>query len=257
MSNAAANLQELVRRGSSTARGGFQNEDEVVRKFNDWEIDEDAQNWLEIMHYDLEDIERVEAVKVTGSYKTDVQVIIKIYLKNALSSENISVKLVSNPQGFNQIDKRWVKKYAELWAIPEDIVHILKLYTGETEPTKANLRDPRRMYFDEMPPESVEKMVDFFSANKVMIITDVLRGRDRLPADWMLIYQKPANIWTLLPISVVMNYYASGSIMVTLQGNLRIGRIGMQRKGGDNGRETANMLQFKINPCEIVKILNQ
>ncbi len=26
----------------------------------------------------------------------------------------------------------------------------------------------------------------------------------------------------------------------------------MQRKGGDGGRPTANMLQFKINPAEIV-----
>jgi hypothetical protein len=26
----------------------------------------------------------------------------------------------------------------------------------------------------------------------------------------------------------------------------------MQRKGGDGGRATANMLQFKINPCEII-----
>lgn len=25
----------------------------------------------------------------------------------------------------------------------------------------------------------------------------------------------------------------------------------MQRKGGDNGRETANMLQFKINPTKL------
>ena len=25
----------------------------------------------------------------------------------------------------------------------------------------------------------------------------------------------------------------------------------MQRKGGDNGRDTAKMLQFKINPAEL------
>ncbi len=28
----------------------------------------------------------------------------------------------------------------------------------------------------------------------------------------------------------------------------------MQRKGGDAGRETANMLQFKIDPAEIFNI---
>ncbi len=30
----------------------------------------------------------------------------------------------------------------------------------------------------------------------------------------------------------------------------------MQRKGGDAGRETANMLQFKINPAELIEEIN-
>jgi len=255
MPNPTANLQELIKRGSNTARNGFRNEDDVVRKFNGWKADPDAQSWLEVMHYKLEEIEKVEAVKVTGSYKTDVQVIIKVYLKNALSSENISIKLVSNPQGFNQIDKRWVNKYAELWAMPDYIIEALKRYTGELQPNVAKLRDPRRMFFDEMSPTIVNGLIDFFEANKVLVVTDILRGRDRLTADWMLIYQKQLNYWTLLPISVVMNYYATGSVAITAQGNLKIGRIGMQRKGGDNGRDTAKMLQFKINPCAIVRDL--
>ena len=32
-------------------------------------------------------------------------------------------------------------------------------------------------------------------------------------------------------------------------GSLKVGKITMQRKGGDAGRESAKMLQFKINPC--------
>ncbi|WP_078214738.1 hypothetical protein [Bacillus mycoides] len=36
---------------------------------------------------------------------------------------------------------------------------------------------------------------------------------------------------------------------MTRSGSLRIGRITIQRKGGDAGRETARMLQFKINPA--------
>ena len=31
-------------------------------------------------------------------------------------------------------------------------------------------------------------------------------------------------------------------------------KITMQRKGGDGGRITANMLQFKINPAELFEI---
>ena len=48
-----------------------------------------------------------------------------------------------------------------------------------------------------------------------------------------------------------MNHFGNGDIVITPRGSLQIGRITMQRKGGDGGRETANMLQFKINPAEL------
>ncbi len=68
------------------------------------------------MKYNLSEIEYVKAVKISG-HKTDVQVQIKdtIKLKEAIDVENIQVKLVSNKKGFNQIDKRWIDKYKELW----------------------------------------------------------------------------------------------------------------------------------------------
>jgi len=84
-----------VERGSQTAKNGFRNEDDIVRKFNDWNNDKDAQNWLIIMKYKLSEIEYVEAIKISG-YKTDVQVQITIKLKKAIDVENLQVKLVSN-----------------------------------------------------------------------------------------------------------------------------------------------------------------
>jgi len=47
------------------------------------------------------------------------------------------------------------------------------------------------------------------------------------------------------------NQWTSGEVQITKTGNLKIGHITMQRKGGDNGRLTANMLQFKMNPVEL------
>ena len=52
-----------------------------------------------------------------------------------------AVKLVSNLQGFNQIDKRWVDKYVQMWDIPEQVVSILERYTGEAEPSCEKPRD--------------------------------------------------------------------------------------------------------------------
>ena len=48
-----------------------------------------------------------------------------------------------------------------------------------------------------------------------------------------------------------MNIFGGGEVKITKQGSLKVGKIGMQRKGGDNGRPSANMLQFKINPVEL------
>lgn len=48
-----------------------------------------------------------------------------------------------------------------------------------------------------------------------------------------------------------MNYFGNGEIIITNRGSFRIGKITMQRKGGDGGIDTAKMLQFKINPAEL------
>ena len=250
------NKKDLMKLGSDTAKGGFGNEDDIVAKFNDWKNDDDAQKWLEIMGYPVGEIEKVEAVKLHG-YKTDVQVQITIYMKKAIAAENLSVKLVSNPQGFNQVDKRWVDNYVELWNIPDDVVKILKMFTGET-PLKSvkELRDKRRMFFDEMDEESQKKILDFFSKNKILIVSDILKGRGKFSAGWMLVALKADSDskWVLKSINHAMNVFAGGEVRITPQGSLKIGKIGMQRKGGDAGRETSKMLQFKINPVELFNI---
>ena len=239
--------------GSETAKGGFRNEDDVIARFNNWKKDEVAQKWLVIMGYVIKEIEYVKAVKVGGNYKTDVQVQVTIKLKETIDCENLSVKLVSNPQGFNQIDKREIGKYVKMWNIPKDIEDILRLFTGKTEPkNKEGLEDSRRMLLTEMSKNDQEKIIKFFSKNKILVVSDVLKGRDKFAADWMLVIlkkDKDSFKWALKDINTVMNIFGQGDIRITREGSLKIGQIGMQRKGGDAGRESAKMLQFKINPC--------
>ncbi|MBU4299226.1 type II restriction endonuclease [Patescibacteria group bacterium] len=248
--------KKLIKLGSRTAKRGFKNEKDVVKKFNHWEDDEDAQEWLKIMGYDLKKIEKVKAIIITGSRKTDVQVQITIYFKEAIALENLSVKLVSNRQGFNQVDKRWVDKYVAMWNIPENIVETLKIFTGEIKPTKENLRDPRRMFLDEMDIKIQKFIIDFFNKNKILIVSDILKGSDEFPVDWMLVVFKRKNQnpeWRLKHINYILNFFGGGDVKITNKGSLRIGKITMQRKGGDGGRDTAKMLQFKINPKELFR----
>lgn len=249
--------KQMIALGSRTAKGGFANEQDVVDRFNNWKTDTLTQEWLAGMNYKIDDIEFVKASKVKGQYKADIQVRITILikLKSQEDLQNLQVKLVSNPQGFNQIDKRWVDKYVELWNIPRDIVKILKLFTGEIAPTKNDLRDSRRMFLDEMSESDQNKLINFIKENKILIVSDLLKGRGEFSADWTLVILKVngENAWVLKSINHVMNIFGSGDVRITREGSLKIGKIGMQRKGGDGGRDTAKMLQFKINPVELFK----
>lgn len=238
-------------KGSKIARDGFKNEKDVVRKFNNWETDEDAQEWLKIMGYDLDEIEYVVA-KILHGYKTDVQAQITIKLKKLIDAQNIQVKLVSNPKGFNQIDKRWVDQYVEMWDIPNDVADLLKYFTGEYEPYKENVKDERRMFLNELSEEEQSKILNFFENNKTLVLCDILKGRGQFAAEWMLVIQKVGDVrWVLKPINFVLNHYGEGNVSITPRSSLKIGRVTVQRKGGDGGRKTANMLQFKVNPAEL------
>lgn len=241
--------------GSKIAKDGFKNEKDIANKFINWKDDIEAQQWLKTMGYNLNDIEYVYA-EVLHGYKTDVQVQVTIKLKNIIDAQNIQVKLVSNAKGFNQIDKRWIKNYAEMWEMPDNIVKLLKYYTGELEPYKRDTRDKRRMFMDEFSEQEQNEILEYFEQNKMLIILDIVKGRGKFAAEWILVAQRYEDIfrWILKPINVAINHYSEGKVEITNRGNLKIGRIGMQRKGGDAGRETANMLQFKVDPIELFNL---
>lgn len=109
------------------------------------------------------------------------------------------------------------------------------------------------MLLSEMDKNDQNKIVKFFEDNKILVVSDLLKGRGEFSADWVLVILKinGENAWVLKSINEAMNVFGGGDIRITNRGSLRIGKILMQRKGGDNGRDTAKMLQFKINPVEL------
>lgn len=248
-------MEDLVLRGSQTAKNGFKNEKEVADKFNRWKTDAEAKQWLTIMQYDLNDIESVKAVVLNG-YKADINVQVQIKLKSAVDTENIQVKLVSNPKGFNQVDKRWLSHYKELWNIPDNIYEILEFFVGEKPPYKTKTKDKRRMFLSEMEIEKQNLVIAWFKQNKTLILSDIIKGRGQFSAEWVLVAQKTStnSRWILKNINEALQHYAQGDVRISPRGSLNIGNVLMQRKGGDGGRDTAKMLQFKINPAELFDI---
>lgn len=86
-----------------------------------------------------------------------------------------------------------------------------------------------------------------------MIVGDVIRGRGRFAAEWTLVIHKWNGYrWTLKAVNEAIGIYCGDlKAEITPKGSLRLGRITLQRKGGDNGRDTANMLQFKADPIDL------
>ncbi len=234
-------------KGSRIAKDGFRNETEILDKFNNWKNDTEAKKWLEIIGFELKNIRAVEAIKPHGK-KSDLR--LKITTSSGVFTEGISIKLVSNPKGFNQIDKRWVSDYEKMWEITEDIVESLKYFVGEKLPYKKS-KNKKRMYLNEFDKEAQEKIISFFTKHKMRIVSDLLKGTSDSKANWFLVAQKNSskNRWTLEHIEDVIEFYSFGDVEITRRGSLKIGAITMQRKGGDGGRETAKMLQFKLNPA--------
>ena len=235
---------DLASLGSKTAKDGFNNEHFVISTFNNWKTSKLATDWLIAMGYNVAEIEEVNAYKINGSFKADIQVIILIQIKlqKIQDIQNIQVKLVSNKHGYNQIDKRWLKSYKELWSIPDDVYITLQYFTGDILPKINNPKDARRMFFYEFDELEQSRILEFFRSNQPLIISDIIKGRGKFASEWFLVIlrekDKTSIKWVLKPINEVINFY-SGNVEFSPQGNLKIGKITMQRKGGDAGRDTA------------------
>lgn len=247
----------MAKSGSEIAKGGFNNEEEVAAKFNNWRDDEDAQKWLEIMMYDLSEIEDVHAEKIgQRGFKSDINVTIKITIKkkaqqtSLTSIENIQVKLVSNSKGFNQVEKRKVDGYIEKWHLTDEVIRLLKHYDGELKPYREGTQSEKRMFVNEFTDEEQKLLIDFLQQHIVMIVSDIIRGRGRFAAEWTLVINKHDGYhWVLVAINEAIPIYLGDcKAIVTSKGNIRIGNVTLQRKGGDKGADSANMLQFKADP---------
>lgn len=246
---------DLANLGSQTAKNGFKNEKDIADRFNHWQSHSEAQDWLRIMGYELDKIEKVKAVVLSG-YKADINVQVFIFFKEAVDVSNIQVKLVSNKRGFNQIDKRWLKNYHEMWQFPAEIYRLLQHFCGELPPVIENPKDKRRMFITEFSEQEQRLILDWFKQSKILVLTDIIRGRGDFSAEWVLVAQKINDNarWILKNINEVLQHYGSGEIKISRQGSIKFGRVTIQRKGGDRGRQTANMLQFKIDPTELFEI---
>ena len=147
------NKQEI---GSMTARGGFLNEADICKKFTNYKNDYDAKSWLSIMGYDPTKIQKLSATQIPvrinlekalllgvsqDKYdetikfkKADIQVRVEIVIDDILHIENVSLKKANKSAGFNQVDKRPVLTYQQIWKFDDNLAKWLQLFTGDILP---------------------------------------------------------------------------------------------------------------------------
>lgn len=265
--------------GSQTAKGGFANEHDIVNKLNQFQTDLEAQLWLTMMGYNVDRISKITAVQVptrlnrnmveklgislekfdfTQKFKkADIQVQLTIIMNEIIYRENISLKKANESANFNQIDKRSVDTYQNMWKFDDGIAHTLKQFTGVIKPNdieQETLRDTRRWYLDELPSIDIDRLLVFFRENKSLIFSDILKGRGMLAAEWFLVTKlnnDNSTSWVLKNINEVVNFFAQGDIYVSKKGGLILGRLTAQRKGGT---PDPTSLQFKIKPLDLFKM---
>lgn len=273
--------------GLQTAKGGFANEYNVVAKFNDWENDGDAQSWLQIMGYELNKVDSVSAIQIPTKIKksdvakygvteleyekfvkfkkADVQIKLLIQVGEILKIENLSLKKANANADFNQIDKRSVSNYQEMWNFDAEIALWLKLFSGELLAKNYSylfqnqiLREEKRIFIDEMPPTIQDKILSFFDKNRMLVVADILKGRGGLSANWILVtrHKEEQGLqkldWVLKDMNIAMNFYAQGEVKITKNGSLKIAKFSMQRKGGT---PDPTKLQFKFSPCDLFELI--
>ena len=263
--------------GSQTAKGGFENEEDIAKKFNNYRNDIESQKWLNIMGYDYSKIGLIRAVTIpvriskekaikfgatsekiddTIKYKkADIQIQLEIIVDKIIYRENLSLKKANKGANFNQIDKRPVETYQKMWGFNDSICETLKKFTGEILPTKLeaeDLKDSRRWYLNELPKENIEELISFFKTNKVLVFNDILKGRGVLAAEWFLVTRKDMETntldWVLKNINDVTNIFSQGEIEVSNRGGLNLCKLRAQRKGGTPDPKS---LQFKISPLDL------
>ena len=139
--------------------------------------------------------------------------------------------------------------------MPPRVYELLQYFCGELTPYKQS-KNKKRMFLNEFSAEDQNLILNWFTENKTLVLNDIIRGRGRFAAEWVMVVQfkngKFKN-WCIANVNQVVQFMGEGDVKLSSRGSLLIGRILMQRKGGDNGRETAKCLQFKENPMEILR----
>ena len=97
----------------------------------------------------------------------------------------------------------------------------------------------------EFSEEERNGLLNELNSKKREFLNLIFKGEEEKYAPkWMVISHM--NEIKMVKIDDLIDEYVKQNFELTKKGSIKLGSITIQRKGGDNGRKTAQMLQVKI-----------
>ena len=238
-------------KASRTAKGGYDAEKAVIESIN--AQDNLGQAWATRIFGTTVGGTVTAAPGVHGS-KCDV--IIKLSTAGRVVKRGIQVKKYAKLPGYNSVGRDTLAQYQAALQIPHDVASLLGFFCGEKSPADYDSaitprdRKNRRLFLGELKDADREKIRLYFARNPAAIVKRVLLGNSAVAPEWMLIVRqvKSTPEYRLVAMETAIAFFATGPVQMTSGpgGNLAIGNLTMQRKGGDSGDPRPNDLQFKV-----------
>lgn len=257
---------------SKAARWGIKIEQRLIDAINNRNRDALGQRIIESIESSLGlKFESCLAQKASSRLKADI--IIMCDNRRLL----ISVKEFDVKADYNHVERDYVDSYAKRWDMPTDVYVALKMFVGEVDKQKkpssidnlikeakslnmtpGELTKTRRIYLDQMDPQARNTLINFFKTNKERILKEIFTGSENI--NFFVIVKRENDMvsYYLLTTEDMLNIYGEGDVALS-DGNLRIGKVILQRKGGNHRTKSgwtdkaASQLQFKIRPSECIK----
>lgn len=189
----------------------------------------------------------------------------------------ISVKEFDVKADYNHVERHYVDYYAQKWSMPREVFVGLKQFVGEVDEhgnpisiellereaeelgtSPGKLSKERRTFVNRQPQQTRNAIKQFFKLNKEKILKDIFIADEDIK--FFIVIKREASrvYYYVVPTKDVLDVYGSGEVTITPRGSLQIGKVVIQRKGGDHRTpfgwvdRSASQLQFKIRPSECI-----
>ena len=259
--------------GSRTAKEGYDNEEHIMEKINNWKSDQESRDWInficEIKKIDINDIINIKCSDIPGTKKSDLRILIET--KEEKFTFGIQAKK-QNKQGYNHLGRRKVEEYVEKFNFSTNTALGLKKYCGVTgyspsdlfksgklkETEYLNCKDipekkthsegTGRFYFSELEKIEQDSIKKDFREKADEIFRYILVGSGEYKVDFMIITKKTDDLeYHIETIEQTIERAKESTeeefINVSRFDNFKMGKhITVQKKGGTGG---ADYLQFK------------